>query len=107
MARAQATLAEAAADMRKAIELGTESADLYHDAARLCAIAVAWDGRLGEEGLRYAAKAIELGRTPEFLQADAILQMGLGKLPGFAKALAGPASGRPLVPAVRAVDPIP
>ncbi len=106
MASARAILNEAVADMRKALELGPPTAELYQDAARLCAIMAGWDGRLAEEGLRCIQKAIEYGRTPEFLAGDQILQMGLGKLPGYANALNVPASGRVAVPAERAIDPV-
>lgn len=49
------------ADMRKAMELGPISAQLYIDAARLCAFGIELDGNWGPTAVGYLTKAAELG----------------------------------------------
>ena len=93
--------------MKKAIELGPETAGLYHNAARLCGLGASRDPDLGKLGLAYLARAIELGSQPPDLRRDLLLRMGLAHLPEFRRLVHGPASGKTRVPSSLLCPPSP
>lgn len=59
---------------RKALALGNPSADLYYDAACLCALAAKEDRRCADEALQYVAKAIEYGLPPQKIRGDRLFK---------------------------------
>src|SRR5262249_54639976 len=51
-------------DIRKAIALGPKSAELYFDAARLCAMAARTDARWLADGMSYLEQSLDQGADP-------------------------------------------
>ncbi|MCI0455935.1 MAG: serine/threonine-protein kinase [Gemmataceae bacterium] len=100
-------LQEAVQDMKQAVALGPETAELYHDGARVCSLAMKHDPALGELGLSYLERAIRHGQDIRFLRRDGLLLPGLGQLPRFQQILTGTQTEREAVIALRVLDPIP
>src|SRR5262249_25145552 len=93
-------------DVRTAISLGPDAADLRYVAACLCALSAEHkepDGWI-TEALEHVAAAIRVGFDPRRLHDDAIFD-SLHALPAFNALLEQPAPGMRPRESVRLVDP--
>jgi serine/threonine protein kinase len=93
------------ADAHQAINFGSASAELYFDAACLCAVAARVEQRWCAIGLKHLEESINQGFDPEACKIDDLLAP-LRKEPTFQKLVNRPPTGRPLPPTRRIVDPI-
>jgi serine/threonine protein kinase/Tfp pilus assembly protein PilF len=100
-----ARLQQGLADLRKAVALGPDSAELYVNAARLCALAGRRDPSLLAPGLGYLIKAVKLGADAGRLTTDRALEP-LTQDPTFrALTLEQPAQARAVPASTRLLDP--
>jgi eukaryotic-like serine/threonine-protein kinase len=91
-------------DVQQAIALGSGSAELYFDAARLCALAMHVDTAWEASALQYAAEAIRLGYSSTDL-ADPVFNR-LRQNASFKKLTEIEPTSQPLPPTERLVDPL-
>jgi serine/threonine protein kinase/Tfp pilus assembly protein PilF len=92
-------------DAHEAIAKGTASAELYFDAARLCALGARVEQRWGTIALNHVEESINQGFDPEACKIDALLAPVLMQA-RFQKLVNRLPTGRPLAPTRRIVDPI-
>ncbi len=92
-------------DAHEAIAKGTASAELYIDAARICALAACVEQRWRAIALEHLEQSINQGFNPEACKIDESLAP-LRKDTTFQKLVSRLPSGRPLPPTRRIVDPI-
>jgi tetratricopeptide (TPR) repeat protein len=93
------------ADIRLALQLGPETADLHYHAARLFGAAAERDNHYLEPALHYLAKAVEMGQDPRSLADDAYFT-SLRQDRRFQDLLASPARPSLARRAVRLLDPV-
>lgn len=96
---------EGIADVRRAIELGPGSRELYRDAARLHAIAARQRSEFIEPALDCVAQAIAHGTDPAEIGREMLMAPLTGQ-PRFRTLISQPASTGPPIKAVRLLDPI-
>jgi serine/threonine protein kinase/Tfp pilus assembly protein PilF len=98
---------DALADIRRALDLGPGTADMYHTAARLCAIAIHVDNDPAwrEAALHYARQAADYGLPPKLLASDNLFRP-LSNDPQFQELVtrAPPTKTPPQAP--RLLDPV-
>jgi tetratricopeptide (TPR) repeat protein len=89
----------------KAVECGSPSADLYHDAAALYALAAHQDSRFIRQAIEYLGKAVAYGLDPARLKSDPVFS-SLRKNADFNRLCRAAASTKAPSEAVRLVDPL-
>jgi len=89
----------------KAVASGSPSADLYHDAAALYALAANQDSRFIRQAIEYLGKAVAYGLDPGRLKSDPIF-FSLRKNADFDHLCRAAASTKAPSKAVRLVDPL-
>jgi hypothetical protein len=92
-------------DAHEAIAKGTASAELYFDAARLCALAARVEQSWGTIALNHVEESINQGFDPGACKIDALLAP-VRKEARFQKLVNRLPTGRPLPPTRRIIDPI-
>ena len=93
------------ADATKAIRIGPQTADLYHDVAALYATAARQEPRLIQPAIELVGKAVELGFKPEAFASD-IRYSALQKMPAFRDALRKPVAMSKSSKVLQLVDPL-
>ncbi len=89
----------------RAVEIGPDTADLYHAVAALYAMAAQRDPTLIQPAIEYVGKAVELGIPASAFTAD-IRYSAIQKEAAFQRALRIPASTRTPRKAVSLLDPL-
>jgi tetratricopeptide (TPR) repeat protein len=97
---------QAAEDITTALSLGSPSADLHFDAARIYAACAARDSALWTAALEQVRAAIRAGKDPGACRSDAILGMHLGGDRALEAACLTPRGNPPAKPPqIRLVEP--
>ena len=96
-------LKEGIADAKRAIDLGSPSAELYYDAACLCATAAGVEPRWAEPAFQFLTDALRQGYDPGCLESDAFFAPWWDQ-PAFKKLAHGDRPQQPLPPTQRLVD---
>jgi serine/threonine protein kinase/Tfp pilus assembly protein PilF len=97
-------LESAIGDITLAIRLGPVTADLYHDAACICALAARHDERWSDQALEFLGQAFDQGLDRQHVHANPLFS-ALKNNHHFLALLRKPALGPP-TQAVRLVDPV-
>jgi serine/threonine protein kinase len=77
-------------DIRKALQGGPASAEIYHLAADICVHAAIHDPGLYDRAMEYVAEAIRYGIPLRKIQRDLVLKRGIGDNPKFQQLLMMP-----------------
>jgi tetratricopeptide (TPR) repeat protein len=93
------------ADIRRALQLGLATAELYYHAACLCALVAEANDQELDPALDYLEKAIALGRNPQALEEDGAFA-SLHKNPRFQALVRSPPAPQPMPSVSRLLDPI-
>jgi len=94
------------ADIRKAMELGPVSADLFHDGAYLCAFAARLESQWQEPALDYLEKALALGLDPQLVVKNPVFN-SVNSTPRFLALVQLPPVANRYQPVLLLIDPIP
>jgi Flp pilus assembly protein TadD len=96
---------EAFGHVRRAVELGPPSADLYRDVATLCAVAAQGDAARIPSAIEYLEKGLLYGLDPQAMGKDPAFA-ALGGNPAFERLQTQKAASSPATKAAYLVDPL-